>query len=78
MTREEAKQKLWATGIINTMSKVECDNILNEVYDNFENRTCESCKLFRKSDKACFLSTYNTYIRPVSIGFSGCGKWEQK
>lgn len=35
MTLKEAKQKLWATGSINTLSKVECDNLLNEVYDDF-------------------------------------------
>jgi len=36
MTREEAKQKLWATGKVNTLSKVECDNIINELCDDFD------------------------------------------
>ena len=39
MTLKEAKQKLWATGSINTLSKVECDNLLNEVYDDFESES---------------------------------------
>lgn len=36
MTLEEAKQKLWATGKINTLSKVECNELLKEVYSDFK------------------------------------------
>ena len=43
-----------------------------------EAKSCEVCKYFRNSDKACFESSQNTYIRPASIGFSGCGKFELK
>lgn len=43
-----------------------------------EAKSCEACKYFRNSDKACFESSQNTYIRPASIGFSGCGKFEPK
>ena len=39
MTLKEAKQKLWATGSITTLSTVECDNLLNEVYDDFESES---------------------------------------
>ena len=39
MTKTEAKQKLWATGSINTLSKVECDNLLNEIYDDFKSES---------------------------------------
>lgn len=57
ITREEAKKKLWSSGSINTLSKVECDSIINEVFDSLEQHiksleaqlsnkeqlTCEGC-----------------------------------
>ena len=43
-----------------------------------EAKSCEVCIYFRNNDKACFESSQNTYIRPASIGFSGCGKFEPK
>ena len=57
MTREEAKKKLWATGNINSLSKVECDNILNLVYDDFKKEK-ESLKkeYYIKGSDACFSS----------------------
>jgi len=44
MKIEEAKQRLWATGKINTLSKVECDHIIDEIYkDTPENIRCDGC-----------------------------------
>ncbi len=43
-----------------------------------EAKSCEGCKYFRNSDKACFKSSQNTYIRPASISFSGCGEFKPK
>lgn len=47
MTKEEAKQELWATRNINTLSKVECDNLLNKIYDDLESRNCTNCKWYK-------------------------------
>ena len=44
MTRDEALKLLWSKGNINTISKTECDDIIKQIYDDFESRTCESCK----------------------------------
>lgn len=41
MTKEEAKQKLWPTGNINILSKVECDKILEETFNHFEEQILE-------------------------------------
>jgi len=76
LTRDERKAQNYidypasACGYLNSLT--------DKIYDDFQNRTCESCKLLRASDKACFLTTYNPYLRPASIDFSGCGRWEQK
>lgn len=80
MTREEAKQKLWATGSINTMSKVECDNILNEVYDDFENRTCESCKYWQYENAEALAETcrFGNIEHSYQADSFGCNKWGQK
>ena len=64
MTREDSKKKLWATGNINTLSKVECDSLIDKIYDNFdektryyedmldeqENEICENCKHLKKNE----------------------------
>ena len=51
---------------------------LEELEEAMKPKTCDGCKYFRKSDKACFMSSQNTYIRPASIDFSGCSKHEPK
>ena len=42
MNREEAKKKLWATGKINTLSKVECDKLIDEIYDDYDTEVVSS------------------------------------
>lgn len=88
MIKEQSLKKM-----ICRQSQIPFLRLINTVYDNFKleleaeykrgqdsilSRTCESCKLFRNADKACFLNSQNVYIRPASIDFSGCGRWEQK
>jgi len=72
MTREESKEKLWATGRINTLSKVECNELINEIYDDFESRTCESCNASDYGNSFCL----KLGIR-VTKDFL-CNKWEAK
>jgi hypothetical protein len=90
MTKKEAKQKLWACGNINTLSKVECDNILNEVFDDFESRTCESCRHCESQfgEMFCQLEELKTQEYNSIMGFTdvcmevskdfGCNKWREK
>ena len=70
MTREEAVKKVtdvYADGVSNR-------TVVNSIYDNFESRTCESCKW----------NNSNEYIRSCSlVGYTryedfGCNRWEQK
>ena len=43
MTKEQAKQKLCVAGKINTLSKVECDFLIDKIYDDFEHISCDGC-----------------------------------
>ncbi len=36
MTREESKKKLWNTGNINTLSKVECNALIDNIFDDHD------------------------------------------
>lgn len=57
---------------------VEIKEAIAELETLQQPKNCEGCKFFRIKDKACFESSQNTYIRPASIDFSGCGKFEPK
>ena len=49
MDREEAKKKIWDNKSINTISKVECDLVIDEIFDEQEGKTCDYCIYFRHS-----------------------------
>ena len=67
MTRKDAKDRAWNKDykypIFNT-------NIIDEIYDYFESRTCESCKLYREVDCP-------VHSRDADDSFY-CNKWEAK
>lgn len=48
----------------------------DRAYDDFESRTCESCKYAEDSDDgyAYYCTKHNEYEN----GYMHCGKWEQK
>ena len=73
MTRDEAKKRFWADG-----KKTHNHNeIIDIVFDDFENRTCESCKhcskVFDNGDIRCDL--FECYQQKA---LKYCGNWEQK
>lgn len=91
MTREKAKDKIHrhvGNGLSVAMKTVD------EIYDNFENRTCENCKHFsiehKISDKLygiCVIgvaqlpndySTRRHVPDNINNGNFGCNKWEGK
>lgn len=82
MTREEAKElfEKASDSSLNYLDSAEAvsisqvEIILNEIYDDFENRTCENCKHTATLGKniACNLLSYW-----VSNDFY-CKKWESK
>ena len=57
---------------------VEINEAIAELEALQQPKRCDGCWYFRNNDKACFESSQNTYIRPASISFSGCGKFEPK
>lgn len=46
MTRDEAKQE-WAK--VHPLD-LDLDSVIDVIYDDFENRTCENCKYNKKQD----------------------------
>ena len=50
MTREEAKKEMLnITGSIYTETD-ELEDLIDKIYDDFENRTCKNCKFFKDND----------------------------
>jgi len=58
--------------------KEKLEKAIAELEEAMKPKSCFTCKHFRNMDKACFESSQNTYLRPASIDFSGCGKHEPK
>ena len=76
MTREEAKLEffnLLESGIIDFKEK----NIIDKIYDSFENRSCGNCKYFTSSPNTNKYDCCEKGIADTSISFC-CNKWEQK
>jgi len=86
MTRQEAMTELWSLAFVNTQAKVDVDDLLCRIYDDFENRTCSSCSHCRADFEmgdgvyqcdngiATFASDYGDFIE---LDF-GCNKWVEK
>ncbi len=75
MDRDEAKKGLWSTRNINTLSKVECNSILDAVYDDFESRTCENCKHY---NNMCEYGITAPLFSEITYKDFGCNKFERK
>lgn len=71
MTREEAKRVNVLPGMVNSDI---VKKVINEIYDDFESRTCESCKYHTK-DLLCSLGICHFEINTDPDIF-GCNKWE--
>ena len=70
MTREEAKEELWQRGNINTLGKVDANEIIDKIYDDFESRICKNCKHY-ESDWCCD----NAFVVDEIFG---CNRFEPK
>lgn len=77
MTREEAKKELNEYGY--TIS--EQNKIIDDIYDDFENRSCKNCKFgmidMFDDDIECVKIEAETQGTYFSKDFS-CNKWEEK
>jgi len=64
----------------NMKSKKELDKLINKIYDDFENRTCESCKyceLINISDMGGTINNcFQTGFAIVEWRVFGCNEWE--
>ena len=84
MKLEKAKQKLWATAKINTLSKVECDHLIDEIYDDFKSRTCKHCRYLNRTKQNVLLCDINNISNGTDYGALsvdedfGCNKFEEK
>lgn len=77
MTREEAIKKHY---------KIKCHieeskkilNLINEIYDSFENRSCKNCK-YSTLDSARYLPIHKCLVGCNGVDYDFyCNKWEQK
>lgn len=76
MIREEAKLEFFTlleSGIIDFKEK----NIIDKIYDDFENRSCENCNYFTSSPNTNKYDCCEKGISDCSISFC-CNKWDQK
>jgi hypothetical protein len=49
--------------------------IVNKIYDDFESRTCESCRFYTKTNQKNHICNLEHDIWHLD---RGCGKWEKK
>ena len=80
MTREEAHSKVDMLGQYTGFA--EAHSFIEDVYDDFESRTCENCKHFNildytESHGRCKNRSLTVHNRQVPKSF-GCNKWERK
>jgi len=71
MTREEAKE-LYTPKSTYHMKM----HFIDKIYDDFESRTCESCKYAEESDTG--YEYYCTKHNEYENSYMSCNKWEQK
>ena len=72
MTRNEAKENLYYGIQFDTL---KIDKFIDKVYDDFESRTCKSCKYFTSSPNTNKYDCCEKGIADTSISFC-CNKWE--
>jgi hypothetical protein len=75
MTREEVIKDLWDLGFVSPRVKVDVDNLIHKIYDDFENRTCSTCK-FDNCGCSVQDSIYRAEQDIVDLSNFGCIKWE--
>ncbi len=93
MTREEAITDIKQASYLEDgweLTQASAIDIVNELCDDFEGRTCESCKfLSTKNGELICQNTYNSHQIETSVcGITdeymdvgndfGCNKWEKK
>lgn len=86
MTIDEANKKLWSCGNIDTLSKVECGQIIKEIYIDFESRTCSNCKYFIRGEDSMddmafcdnedsLMEVWEDYVEMMTFS---CNKFKRK
>ena len=77
MTRYEAKLEFFTlleSGIIDFKEK----NIIDKIYDSFENRSCKNCK-YSTLDSARYLPVHKCLVSCNGVNYDFyCNKWEPK
>ena len=83
MTKKEAKKYYLLKNKWDTINREELYDLIDEIYDDFENRTCKNCKYFKGSNKIANCS--NLEVGAMNGGAFidvdkdfGCNKFEKK
>ena len=71
MTREEAKDliEIEYDSLDNYCDSNHC-SVIDQIYDDFESRTCENCKYVENSGQ-----TYSTAVQKCKLGIGDINEW---
>ena len=75
MTIEQAHEKLHFGHKLDYLAFNELHIGLEEIYDDFKNRTCDNCRFDNYENSRCDLKRH---IPEPYIENFGCNRWEQK
>lgn len=79
MTRDEALRLLNKHNDDDVASVDVIKQFINQVYDDFESRTCENCEFYKEENKQCTNEASIAYTSQEAIYFDdGCNKFEKK
>ena len=77
MTREEA-EKQYTFNMMASMNEFTNRFLIHEIYDDFESRTCENCKIFTQNGTCpIYYEAYNINLAKDETDFN-CSKWKIK
>jgi len=88
MTREEAKKEMLnITGSIYTETD-ELEDLIDKIYDDFENRICQSCKFYKveeidsEDEMRDVMTGCSQFYMETNYAYDfknfGCNRWERK
>lgn len=79
MTREEWSKHIQANGRINNSTKEWIENLVGEIYDDFESRVCGNCRYNQDNYKCTNNESMVEWLEDIEVfNTFGCNKFERK
>ena len=73
MTKEEIEDSIWGNKKTDTLGKIEAQNAIDFMQEDFNSRTCENCKLYLEDRMRCMLLGITTINKDF-----GCNRFNPK